>query len=79
MTHTPSYGIWTTDLNGFRVAGFTPAQMLAVTQQRDELLAALANLLNDTQHAEHPDCDDGPCPVREARAAIQKANNKEQA
>lgn len=38
-----------------------------------DLLAALVNLLNDTQHAEHPDCDDGPCPVREARAAIQKA------
>ncbi|MDP3627121.1 MAG: hypothetical protein Q8S12_11015 [Hydrogenophaga sp.] len=38
-----------------------------------DLLAALVNLLNDTQHAEHPDCEDGPCPVREARAATQKA------
>lgn len=38
-----------------------------------ELLEALQNLLNDTQHKEHQDCDDGPCPVREARAAIAKA------
>lgn len=42
-----------------------------------DLLAALVNLLNDTQHAEHPDCDDGPCPVREARAAIQKATKEQ--
>lgn len=28
---------------------------------------ALANLLDDTQHERHPDCADGPCPVREAR------------
>lgn len=32
---------------------------------------ALANLLEDTQHAEHEDCEDGPCPVREARAALK--------
>lgn len=31
---------------------------------------ALDDLLDDTQHAEHPDCDDGPCPVREARAVL---------
>lgn len=48
------------------------------TQARADLEAEVArlrevlqNLLNDTQHAEHPDCDDGPCPVREARAALE--------
>ena len=40
-----------------------------------KLREALRNLLNDTQHAEHPDCEDGPCPVREARAALEKTND----
>lgn len=38
---------------------------------RKMLREALKGLLDDTQHAEHPDCDDGPCPVREARAALE--------
>jgi hypothetical protein len=38
----------------------------------EKALDALENLLNDTQHAEHPDCDDGPCPVREARAVLSE-------
>lgn len=37
-----------------------------------ELVEALRNLLEDTQHAEHEDCDEGPCPVRQARAALAK-------
>lgn len=37
-----------------------------------KLRDALKNLLEDTQHAEHEDCEDGPCPVREARAALEK-------
>jgi hypothetical protein len=37
-----------------------------------DLLVALRNLLDDTQHRDH-DCGDGPCPVRDARAAIAKA------
>jgi hypothetical protein len=28
---------------------------------------ALQHLLDDTQHKTHPDCEEGPCPVREAR------------
>lgn len=35
------------------------------------LRVCLKNLLQDTQHAEHEDCEDGPCPVREARAALK--------
>lgn len=35
-----------------------------------KLREALRNLLEDTQHAEHEDCEDGPCPVREARATL---------
>ena len=42
-----------------------------VTAERDRLREALKNLLQDTQHAEHEDCEDGPCPVREARAALK--------
>ena len=42
-----------------------------------ELVEALKNLLEDTQHAEHDDCDDGPCPVREARAALARAKEQE--
>lgn len=41
-----------------------------VVAERDALREALKNLLEDTQHAEHEDCEDGPCPVREARAAL---------
>ena len=41
-----------------------------VTAERDRLREALKNLLEDTQHAEHEDCEDGPCPVREARASL---------
>ena len=33
---------------------------------------ALRELLDDTQHKEHPDCDDGGyCPVRDARKALR--------
>lgn len=45
---------------------------MVLREQRDELLAALKALLEDTQHADHPDCESGPCPVRDARAAIAK-------
>lgn len=31
----------------------------------ERLRAALQNLLDDTQHAAHANCEDGPCPVRE--------------
>lgn len=41
-----------------------------------DLYEALKNLLEDTQHKEHADCDSGPCPVREARAALAKAGGK---
>lgn len=75
MTQTPRYGIWTTDISGFRVAGFTPAQMLAVTQERDELLAALQNFVKEFEGC----YADGEPAMIAARAAIQKATNKEQA
>lgn len=42
-----------------------------------DLYEALKNLLEDTQHKEHADCDSGPCPVREARAALAKAEGKQ--
>jgi len=35
-----------------------------------EAMEALRDLLNDTQHKEHANCKDGPCPVREARTAL---------
>lgn len=37
-----------------------------------DLLEALRELLDDTQHSTH-DCGDDDCPVRRARAAIVKA------
>jgi len=42
-----------------------------LSAERDELRTALKNLLEDTQHAEHEDCDEGPCPVREARELLK--------
>ena len=36
------------------------------------LVLAMQALLDDTQHANHPDCEGGPCPVREARQAIAR-------
>lgn len=42
-----------------------------VIAERDKLRDALKNLLEDTQHTEHEDCEDGPCPVREARAVLK--------
>ena len=65
--------------------GFTASQMreygkACADAERDrlesvthDLLEALKNLLQDTQHKEHEDCEDGPCPVREAREAVRKA------
>lgn len=35
------------------------------------LREALGNLLDDTQHVHHADCDEGPCPVREARKVME--------
>ena len=34
------------------------------------LTTALRDLLADSQHTQHPDCEDGPCPVRQARAVL---------
>jgi hypothetical protein len=45
-------------------------------RQRDILMEALWNLLDDTQHADHPDCEDGPCPVREARAVLDEVDKE---
>lgn len=36
------------------------------------LAAALDNLLDDTQHDHHPDCPEGPCPVRDARTVMAR-------
>lgn len=44
MTTTPplpSYGIWTTDIDGKRVMGFTPEQFLTVWQARADMEAAI--------------------------------------
>ena len=41
-------------------------------RERDILLVALKNLLDDTQHSEHHDCGEGPCPVREARRVVKE-------
>lgn len=38
-TPLPSYGIWTTDMEGKRVIGFTPEQFLSVWQARADLEA----------------------------------------
>lgn len=38
-TPLPSYGIWTTDMEGKRVMGFTPEQFLSVWQARADLEA----------------------------------------
>lgn len=46
------------------------AEIDRVVAENERLREALKNLLQDTQHAEHEDCEDGPCPVREARAAL---------
>ena len=48
--------------------------VIALSNERDDLLAALRNLLDDTQHDEHH-CTDPVCPVRIARAAIEEADN----
>ena len=88
MTQTPGYGIWTTDLDGNRVAGFTPAQILAVTQERDELLAALQAAVDLADKNKAVMEASGYMVTRSAEmqavydqcaAAIQKASNKEQA
>lgn len=42
-----------------------------------ELVEALENLLDDTQHVEHADCEEGPCCVREARAVLSKAKEQQ--
>lgn len=41
--------------------------------ENERLRYALKNLLDDTQHKEHEDCESGPCPVREAREALAAA------
>lgn len=52
-------------------------QRLIANKRRGEVLrAALAGLLDDTQHAQHADCEDGPCPVRDAREALQREVNE---
>lgn len=38
-TPLPNYGIWTTDIDGKRVMGFTPDQFLSVWQARADLEA----------------------------------------
>lgn len=43
-----------------------------MTDLEKQMAEALRGLLNDTQHARHDDCHDGPCPVREARDALAK-------
>ena len=56
-----------------RAANWLPPEEVA------KLREALRDLLNDTQHSNHANCDDGPCPVREARevlAAIDAARTK---
>lgn len=37
-----------------------------------EAADALMDLLDDTQHKQHPDCEEGHCPVRDARATLTK-------
>jgi hypothetical protein len=36
----------------------------------EKLRESLRNLLSDTQHSNHADCEDGPCPVRDAREVL---------
>lgn len=43
---------------------------------REPLVEALKGLLDDTQHVSHVDCDEGPCPVRDAREALAKATGE---
>ena len=52
-----------------------------MTDLEKQMAEALRGLLNDTQHASHADCHDGPCPVREARQllALYDAQAAEQA
>lgn len=48
----------------------------AVAEAREPLVEALKGLLDDTQHVSHFDCDEGPCPVRDAREALAKATGE---
>lgn len=34
---------------------------------------ALSELLDDSQHLSHPNCDDGWCPVRDGRKALAES------
>lgn len=44
-----------------------------VVAMNARLVGALGELLDDTQHASHKDCEDGPCPVRDARSVLADA------
>jgi len=48
------------------------ALQVAMQGEINALRTALKNLLEDTQHAEHENCEEGPCPVREARELLHK-------
>lgn len=42
-------------------------------EEADKLADALMDLLEDSQHAEHEDCEDGGyCPVRDGRRALAR-------
>jgi adenine-specific DNA glycosylase len=42
-------------------------------ERSNKLADALQELLADTQHAQHPSCEDGGyCPVRDAREALEE-------
>lgn len=52
-------------------AAYTAGQR-AGEQRECRLADALQELLSDSQHKEHPDCDDdGWCPVRDGRTVLQ--------
>ena len=61
------------EYNASHIANNSPTTTLAFVEGIENAKRgadALARLLDDTQHAEHPDCEDGYCPVKDARSAL---------
>jgi len=52
------------------------AEFDALVRRASDAKRILRNLLDDTQHEAHLDCEDGPCPVREAREFLDPRPRK---
>jgi len=66
---------WELLIDGIKLyAGSYAEEAVRLERERSNKLAdALQELLADTQHAQHPSCEDGGyCPVRDAREALEE-------